>query len=227
MIVAMRHLLTGLAATFAGVVWSVPALTMSFVLSPMADPDCGASCPLVIVASGEIELDSNERFFSFVTSKVVGQKVTSVVLMSSPGGNLVGSLRLGILMRQLGFSIMVGQVRNGRFMTANCFSACAYTLAGGKRRIVPEGSKVGVHKAWTKAPGAGDEAGIDGLTSGRIPTGGYQPMLETYLRRMGVSGKLVALANATSADDIRVLSRNELARLRVVTASGRNGRRRS
>jgi hypothetical protein len=52
-------------------------------------------------------------------------------------------------------------------------------------------------------------------------------MLETYLRRMGVSGKLVALANATSADDIRVLSRNELARLRVVTASGRNGRRRS
>jgi hypothetical protein len=133
MIVAMRHLLTGLAVTFAGVVWSVPALTMSFVLSPMADPDCGASCPLVIVASGEIELDSNERFFSFVTSKVVGQKVTSVVLMSSPGGNLVGSLRLGILMRQLGFSIMVGQVRNGRFMTANCFSACAYTLAGGKR----------------------------------------------------------------------------------------------
>ncbi|MCX7329569.1 MAG: sensor histidine kinase, partial [Hyphomicrobiales bacterium] len=32
---------------------------------------------------------------------------------------------------------------------------------------------------------------------------------------MGVSGQLVALANATSADDIRVLSRNELARLRV------------
>jgi hypothetical protein len=226
MIVALRYLLTVLAASLGFGILAAPALAMSFSLSPMADPDCGSNCPLVIVASGEIELDSNERFFAFVTSEVVGQKVTSVVLMSSPGGNLVGSLRLGILMRQLGFSIMVGQVRNGRFITANCFSACAYTLAGGKRRFVPEGSKVGVHKAWTKAPGASDEAGIDGLTSGRIPTSGYQPVLETYLRRMGVSGQLVTLANATSADDIRVLSRSELARLRVVTANGRNGRRR-
>lgn len=204
---------------------AAPASAMSFSLSRLPDNLCAEACPQVIVATGEIELNSDEAFFRFVTDEVVKQQVTNMVLMSSPGGNLVGSLKLGILMRQLGFSIMVGQVRSGAFLSARCYSACAYALAGGMKRIVPEGSEVGVHKAWTLRRGEVDRvtgASIDE----QVATEGYAPVLTRYLRMMGVSGQLMALANATPSSSIRVLTRAELARLRVVTPEPKRRKRR-
>ncbi len=199
---------------------------MTFSLQDLDDPSCGAACPKVIVASGEIELDSNDRFFNFVRSEVLGRKVASLMLMSSPGGNLVGSIKLGMIVRQLGFSIMVGQVRSGSFLTARCYSACAYTLAGGKTRIVPEGSEVGVHKAWTKATGQRDILG-GGTIDGQVSTEGFSPVLERYLSMMGVSRQLVALADGTPSTSIRVLSRGELSQLRVMTGARPQKKRRS
>jgi hypothetical protein len=202
---------------------------MEFSLSRLPDGACAADCPEVIVATGEIELDSDDRFFRFVKSEVMGRKVTSVVLMTSPGGNLVGSLKLGIVMRQLGFSIMVGQVRGEAFVTGRCYSACAYALAGGRRRIVPEGSEVGVHKAWTLDPAGRHRAGEGGAEPGsvaaRIAVEGYSPVLERYLGMMGVSRRLVALADATPSTSIRVLSRAELMRLKVITPDRSSQRR--
>ncbi len=201
------------------------ASAMSFELTALPGEACAPNCPLVIAASGEIALDSDERFVRFVQLQVVGQRVTSVVLMSSPGGNLVGSIRLGLVMRQLGFSIMVGQARAGRFLTARCYSACAYTLAGGRRRIVPEGSEVGVHKAWTNQRRQRDIVG-SGTIDARISVEGFSPFLSRYLQSMGVSNQLVALADATPSSDIRVLSREELSRLRVITPKETGGKRR-
>jgi hypothetical protein len=199
---------------------------MTFSLQDLDDPSCGAACPKVIVASGEIELDSNDKFFNFVRSEVIGRKVASLMLMSSPGGNLVGSIKLGMIVRQLGFSIMVGQVRSGSFLTARCYSACAYTLAGGKSRIVPEGSEVGVHKAWTKATGQRDILG-GGTIDGQVSTEGFSPVLERYLGMMGVSRQLVALADGTPSTSIRVLSRGELSQLRVMTGARPQKKRRA
>lgn len=217
---ASRLFWSATAAFGALVLAAAPACAMQFSLSRLPDGACTADCPEVIVASGEIELDSDDRFFRFVKSDVMGRKVTSVVLMTSPGGNLVGSLKLGIVMRQLGFSIMVGQVRGDAFITGRCYSACAYALAGGRRRIVPEGSEVGVHKAWTLPPAGPSrtgEHGAPGSVAARIAVEGYSPVLERYLGMMGVSRRLVALADATPSTSIRVLSRSELARLRVIT----------
>lgn len=202
------------------------AAAMAFSLQDLDDPSCGAACPKVIVASGEIELDSNDKFFNFVRSDVVGRKVASLMLISSPGGNLVGSIKLGLIVRQLGFSIMVGQVRSGSFLTARCYSACAYTLAGGKSRIVPKGSEVGVHKAWTKASGQRDILG-GGTIDGQFSTAGFSPVLERYLSMMGVSRQLLALADGTPSSSIRVLSRGELSQLRVITGSRPQKKRRA
>ncbi|MCX7322868.1 MAG: hypothetical protein NTZ14_00195 [Hyphomicrobiales bacterium] len=213
----------------AALFWLSSASTvsaMTFSLQDLDDPSCGAACPKVIVASGEIELDSNDKFFNFVRSEVVGRKVASLMLMSSPGGNLVGSIKLGMIVRQLGFSIMVGQVRSGSFLTARCYSACAYTLAGGKSRIVPEGSEVGVHKAWTKATGQRDILG-GGTIDGQVSTEGFSPVLERYLGMMGVSRQLVALADGTPSTSIRVLSRGELSQLRVMTGARPQKKRRA
>lgn len=195
-----------------------PVAAMTFSLNAIGDPTCGNDCPKIIVASGEIELDSDDKFIRFIRSEVLPQKITSIVLMSSPGGNLVGSLKLGMVIRQLGFSIMVGQVSGGAFMTGRCFSACAYTLAGGRSRIVPDGSQVGVHRAWTRERPMRDIVG-SGSIAARVSVEGYSPVVERYLKLMGVSQRLMALADATPSSDIRVLSRAELASLRVMTAA--------
>ena len=114
----------------------------------------------------------------------------------------------------------------GNPVTARCYSACAYTLAGGKRRIVPDGSSVGVHRAWTARTGQRDITGT-GTIDAQVATEGFSPVLARYLRMMGVSGQLVALADATPSSEIRVLTRAELSRLRVVTPQARERRGRS
>lgn len=213
------------AAILACLAAPLPAAAMTFSLNAIADPSCGNNCPKIIVASGEIELDSDDKFIRFIKAEVLPQKITSVVLMSSPGGNLVGSLKLGVVIRQLGFSIMVGQVNGGNFMSARCFSACAYTLAGGRSRIVPDGSQVGVHKAWTSERPMRDILG-SGTIGARVSVEGYTPVVERYLRLMGVSQQLMALADATPSNDIRILSRAELSSLRMMTGARPQKKRR-
>lgn len=223
----LRSLALALAAPLALFAGSSAAMAMTFDLVSFSTESCGDSCPKLITATGEIELDSDAAFIRFVQTRVLPEKVASTVLMASPGGNLVGSLKLGMAMRQLGFSIMVGQVHGGGFMTARCLSACAYALAGGKTRIVPQGSHVGVHRAWTKRRGQRDIVDGGGSIEAQVSTEGYSPVLERYLQMMGVSRQLVALADRTPSADIRILSREELSKFRVVTPEKRTGRRRS
>jgi hypothetical protein len=204
--------------TLVACLFANAAIAMTFSLNAINDPSCGRECPKIIVASGEIELDSDDKFVRFIKSEVLTEKITSIVLMSSPGGNLVGSLKLGMAIRQFGFSVMVGQVNGGVFMSARCYSACAYALAGGRSRIVPDGGQVGVHKAWTNERSMRDIVG-GGNIGARVSVEGYSPVVERYLKLMGVSERLMALADATPSSSIRVLNRAELKSLRVMTGS--------
>ena len=223
----LRSLLMAALSAFGMCLASADAANaMRFSLVQMGGENCQPDCQSVIVASGEIELNSGEAFVRFIKSDVMGQKVASLIMMSSPGGNVVGSIKLGIAVRQLGFSIIVGQVRSGSFVTARCYSACAYTLAGGRSRIVPEGSEVGVHKAWTATTGQQDRVG-GGTIDAQIATEGFSPVLARYLQMMGVSGQLMALADGTPSTSIRVLSRTELTRLRVMTGAAPKKQRRA
>lgn len=226
MVFALRKLAVLLAfALPATLAAGRQATAMDFRLQPLQMQACAPNCPLVIVASGEIKLDSDDIFYRFVASEALRNRVASTILISSPGGNLLGSLKLGLMMRSLGFSMMVGQVQGGTFVTARCYSACAYTLAGGKRRIVPEGSEVGVHRAWTRSSGQRDILG-GGTIDPQLSADRHVPMLSRYLRMMGVSDQLVALADSTPSNDIRVLTPSELSRLRLATREGGGERRR-
>ncbi len=213
-----------LALPVIGALAAQPASAMSFSLAELNVDSCSPRCPAVIVASGEIGLNSSDEFFAFVRSQALSRDVASTILMTSPGGNVVGSLKLGALIRTLGFNIMVGQVRGGAFLTGRCYSACAYTLAGGKRRIVPEGSEVGVHAAWSRTSSMRDIVGSGSIDpqfeSGRVAT-----VLSRYLSTMGVSPQLVALAETTPSSEIRVLTRTELSRLKLASARLENPRR--
>lgn len=210
------------AAALASAFWlaasAQSASAMTFSFAEFQTQSCAPNCPVVIVAEGEIELNSSDTFFNFVRSQVLGRNVASVVLISSPGGNVVGSLKLGAMFRTLGFSLMVGQVRGGGFVTAQCFSACAYTLAGGKQRVVPDGSEVGVHAAWTRTSSMRDIVG-SGTIDPKVSSDRVTVVLSRYLSMMGVSPQLVALAETTPSSQIRVLTRSEMSRLKLARAT--------
>jgi hypothetical protein len=216
--------LAALALWFAA---SSPAAAMRFTVEPLPASQCpDQDCPALIVASGEIGLDADVEFVSFVATQAASRRVSSTILMSSPGGNLLGSLKLGIVVRQLGFSIMVGQIADGSLKTARCYSACAYALAGGRTRIVPRGSEVGVHRAWMRDFEQRDIAGT-GLIDPKSSATSVNPVIARYLSSMGVSRQLVALADGTPSSEIRVLTTAELSRLRLSTGEGRPARKRA
>jgi hypothetical protein len=211
---------------FAVVAAHAPAQAMSFGLVRLNLEDCRPECPFVVVAQGEIGINSAEQFIAFMRQAVQGRKLSQMVLIGSPGGNLLGSLKLGVTIRQLGMSVMVGQPRGSTFVSARCYSACVYALMGGKSRVVPEGSVVGVHRPAQRFVGQRDIVG-EGTIDARVPTGEILNVLNRYARQMGVSERLNALAEDTPHESIRVLTADELRAMRVTTGSGKARKRRA
>src|SRR5437660_6605798 len=125
---------------------------MSFRLLPLEDASrCGNQCAQAIVADGEITNSTPQEFLSFVSRNVQGN-VRSVVFLNSAGGRVVASMELGQLFRKLGVAAIVaraGQTYGGTALAAgHCYSACVYALMGGRKRVIPPQSKVGVHRMF-------------------------------------------------------------------------------
>ncbi|GAC1334486.1 MAG: hypothetical protein NVSMB26_17300 [Beijerinckiaceae bacterium] len=194
---------------------------MSFRLVPLEDPGrCGAQCAQVIAADGEITDATPDQFLSFVRSNVQGN-VRSVVFINSPGGKVVASMELGRVFRQLGTATVVARVRAGQgdtahFASAHCFSACVYALMGGRKRVIPPQSQVGIHRMFSYESGM-DPAGGTATLRRRYDNGDMRTMLSRYSSTMGISSGLIDFAEHTSSDSIHVLSKGEIARWRLGT----------
>ena len=183
---------------------------------------CGAHCPQVISAEGEIARGSAEEFIEFLRGAVRSDRLRNVVFIHSPGGNVVGAMKLGTVFRKAGTAVVVAQARDGQglgqnamFMSAECLSACVYAIMGGKTRVVPPQSTLGVHRTSSFRFVGKDPAGVDP---------GYQRIqtpetllkaLGDYTRKMGVSAEVLSVAQAAPANSIRVLTRKEVARWRL------------
>lgn len=172
------------------------AAAMTF--KPVDIGDCRTSCRKVLLAEGEIMSDSDLAFQR--ASRKAGRGRT--VLLNSPGGNILGSLKLGFAFREA--KAAVGVVSGG-----GCYSSCAFALLGGVDRSVPEDAQFGVHgfaDRRTKVP-------LRDLSYDKDIYG----FLRAYAEEMGVSPTLIAMAEKTRNDDMRILSREELKKTRVVT----------
>ena len=195
------------------------AAEMTFTLAPVGDPArCRGGCPNVIVAEGEITDATPDAFVNFVQTNVPRGDVRSIVFLNSPGGKVVASMELGRVLRKLGAAAVVARVaaspdQTTTFGAARCFSACVYALMGGKRRVIPPQSQVGIHRMFTYEAGS-DPAG--GTTrSRRLDEGSMRDALAKYSNMMGVSPELITYAESTSPDTIHVLSPREIARWRL------------
>ncbi|MGN1290660.1 MAG: hypothetical protein ACI4XG_29340 [Bradyrhizobium sp.] len=129
-----------------------------------------------------------------------------VVLLSSPGGALDQAAIMGevIRTRRLVTAVATSDA-SGRLRAASCASACVLVYAGGETRYGIPGSRLGVHRFTTTRPGADPVA----------DTQRSQGILLGYMRKMGVSSRIVEAMSQTS--DIRWLGTREALAMNLIT----------
>lgn len=220
----MRKLLGFVLAAFLSQALAPPlaarAEEMSFRVVSLSNGQCGARCPQVIAAQGEVIEGTPDAFLNFVRENVGGGKLHGIVLLDSPGGKVVASMELGQAIRRLGMAVIVARPaadQSGNEMAlvgGRCYSACVYTLMGGKRRVIPPQSRVGVHRMFNYSTNFDLAEG--GLVRARnYDDGGMRSMLSNYANSMGVSKELVYLAERTSPDQLYMLTSADIARWRL------------
>jgi hypothetical protein len=183
--------------------------------------DCkGGDCANVIVAEGRMTRETPAKFAEFVKAQNRIGPTRNVVVMSSPGGHVGGSLAFGLMLRQLGTTVMVAKAESSpdgvvtSMRPTSCYSACAYTLMGARKRIVPSGSRVGVHRMHSFASGVDPTRETQ---SRRFNTAGQTEVmtLKRYVSAVGVDPRVIDLAETVDPDEIRVLSHDEMRAFRM------------
>lgn len=124
-----------------------------------------------------------------------GQFDRKIALLDSIGGSAAEAMRMGRLLRETGFDVLVPS-------TGLCQGSCIYLLAAGRKKIVR--GAVGLHRPHTPA---GESA------SARL--GGMPFNASGYLRDMGVAASLAADMQTIEPQRMRVLTPQELARYRL------------
>lgn len=120
-----------------------------------------------------------------------------VVLLDSLGGSAPEAMRIGRLLRETGFEVLVPA-------HGICQGSCIYLLAAGRKRTVNG------HVALQRPPFAAGDSALAQAAHGRqrFSTAGY-------LREMGVDTRLATDIQQVAPGRLRLLNRNELARYRL------------
>ncbi|HEY8259671.1 MAG TPA: hypothetical protein VIG55_00530 [Methylosinus sp.] len=189
---------------------------MSFRQVTLAARQCGGDCPQVVAAEGEIVEDTPDVFARFLRSHVGSEPLRGILLIDSPGGKVIASMELGQQLRRLGMAVVVARVaaEGGPLVSGRCYSACVYALMGGRKRVIPRQSRVGVHRMFNYVDGVDPMSG-ELLRERRYADGGMRKALARYSASMGVSRDLIALAERTSPDRVHLLTAAEIARWRL------------
>ena len=174
---------------------------------------------VVISASGQISDRTPKAFAAFLRENARGKQAPTVYLDSS-GGTVVGSMELGALLRQAGATTVVGKAGSGFFGGASvdkgeCYSACVYALMGGRRRVIPPDSEVGIHRMFLAIEGQGGDVTNFASSRERAMATGLRGSLMRYASRMGVSPDLITSAERTPSAFFHVLTQAEISKWRL------------
>lgn len=165
----------------------------------------------VITATGDIVPGDAEAIAKLITlefkqeHRLLRDLVT--VNLHSRGGSLIGGIRLGYALRELGVHTNVGPAQS-------CLSACALAFLGGQARTVD--GQLGVHAAGLKpnSTTSSQTQLMDTIQAlGAITT--------SYVHEMTGSSEVALLALATSNNKVAVLTDAELVSMRAITVARR------
>jgi len=208
----IRSALTGLGLLVAA---CASAQGMSFHMETLPDGSgCRSRCPQVIVAEGQIGNSTPNEFLQFLRENASNQDLHTVVFLNSQGGYVVASMELGHIFRRIGAATVVarvgGSAGRGRFLTASCLSACVYAFMGGRKRVAPPGSVLGIHRMFANQEHTNFFG--DSKTERIYDNGSMAVMLMNYSSRMGISRDLIRSAEHISSQSIHLITPGEMAR---------------
>ncbi len=175
-------------------------------------------CAPQILAEGRIESSSADALATFLTNKAAHDDKLPpqpTISFDSPGGSLLGGIRLGQLIRdrrldtniEAEYSKVNLKSKEGFdtfIQAATCASSCVFAFAGGLRRTVGTGGRVGVHQFY-----GGERALGDSTTQLAIVT------IASYLAKMGVNRELLDAASLVPATSILWLTSQQLHNTRL------------
>ncbi|NVK14192.1 MAG: hypothetical protein HWE35_08435 [Rhodobacteraceae bacterium] len=127
-----------------------------------------------------------------------------IVLLDSSGGSVADALEIGRAVREGGADTRLAEA-------AVCLSACPYVFAGGIGRQVAGTARLGVHQHRF-----GESAILPAFLAVEDIQRGQARVLE-HLDVMGIDLRIMGPAMATPADEIYILTAEELAEWNLVT----------
>lgn len=154
----------------------------------------------VVIASGDIvdgDTDKLERLLD------QGKVESRIIMLDSPGGDLLEAMSLGRSLRYFGFTTFLHQ-------EAECLSACAYAFLGGEYRVALPGAAIGVHQF---------SGGLDDMKD-QSYTQSISGFVIGYLNDMGINPKVAEKAMMTPPDRMHVFSEEEVAKFGILTEPG-------
>ena len=191
---------------------------MTFLSIAASRADCPRGCEAAVLATGRITSQTPQAFARFLEGRdAPGSPV--LVYLNSPGGGVLASMELGRSFRQIGATVSVARMaeaEDGRMAVVGgrCLSACVYALLGGRKRIVPPASQVGVHRMFLSVEGL-DSVSEDALRQRRTDDSETRALLLDYTIHMGIAPALITEAERTPSEHMRILSRSEIRKWNV------------
>ena len=157
----------------------------------------------ILLAEGSIEQGAAARFRSEIERR--GEYV-STVRLNSPGGSLEDAMAMARIVREREFRT---EVVDG----ALCASSCPLFFAGGVTRTAGEKAAIGLHQFY--APSGSSTAPAQAMSDAQITTA----RISRHLGEMGVDATVWLHALDTPPRQLYYLTREEMARYKLVTAT--------
>ena len=207
---------------------------MIFFVAKGSPNACGPGCSEWIAADGVIDPGAGQRLRELLGA-MPGRNLP--IFFNSQGGRALQALMLGGILREHRMTAGVGRTipadcrhnsaiddaclqlmqsrreHTARLVTggAYCLSGCVYALVGGAVRQVARDTQLGIHSARVPAI-SGHSPATSALYLEDI-----HRLLKRYVIGMGIDPALFDAAAKVSADRVRYLSRDEIARFGIET----------
>ena len=94
-----------------------------------------------------------------------------------------------------------------------CMSACVYAFFGGKRRVIPTISHLGIHRMAIYASSRDPSGGM--MTTRSYGTNDLVTALSDYTKLMGVDPAVIDYAEQVAPESIHIVTPREIARWRL------------
>ncbi len=174
-----------------------------------------------VVADGEITADTPSVFQDFLDTKPF-DGFTYYIDLNSPGGNLLGGMELGKMIRAQGLIARVMSYAPRalgedywypREEPGICMSACALAFLGGDDRELDSRSILGFHQFSSVGSASGK---VESVQMTEASTQVISGLVHEYIVTMGASPTLFSRMSMTLPDEIFIPSTKELQDFNII-----------